>query len=217
MSKEIWAENEYTLDVAKHLPEVLYVNGDLPAQDRPVVAITGARMCSEYGRYVARIFGSALGAEGIQVITGMSLGIEGIAAKAALQAGGQVYSVLGCGVDICYPPENVDLWSNSAGVISEWEDGTQVKSVHFPQRHKIIAALADAVLVVEARRQTGCLNLAKYAVEMGKPVFAVPGRVTDRLSDGANALIKEGASMAFAPADVIDFCMASVYTAQERR
>ena len=184
----------------------LHYEGRLPDPDKPSVAIIGARFCSEYGRYMARVYGHALAEEGFQIITDMSLGVGGIAAKAALDAGGEVYAVLGTGVDVCYPPEHRDLYDRikkSGGVLSEYEDGTVPKPDQFRERNKIIAEFADAVIVVEARKKTGTLVTVDFAKEMGKAIYAIPGRATDRLSDGTNLLIKEGARMTLKPEDFI--------------
>ena len=184
----------------------LYYEGQLPDPKKPSVAIIGARFCSSYGWYMARVYGQALAAAGFQIITDMSLGVGGIAAKAALDAGGSVYAVFGNGVDVCYPPEHKDLYERikkSGGVISPFEDGTVPKPAQFTERNKIIVEFADSVIVVEARKKSGTLVMADFAKEMGKKIYAIPGRATDRLSDGTNLLIKEGAMMTMTPEDFI--------------
>ena len=188
-------------------PYALYVKGGLPDSERPSVAIIGARLCSEYGRYMARVFGQELGAMGFQVISGMATGIDGIAEKAAFQAGGTSFSVLGCGVDICYPPENTDLYEmcvQRGGLISEYPPGTVPRPQLFPPRNRIISGLADAVLVIEARAKSGTLITVDMALEQGRDVYVLPGRVTDRLSDGCNALLKQGALIATCAADIAE-------------
>ena len=188
-------------------PKALYVKGGLPAEELPAVAVVGARICSEYGRYMARQFGMELARAGIQVISGMALGVDGIAQKAALQAGGSSYAVLGCGADVCYPPENRELYDDlaaSGGVLSEYLPGTQPQRQLFPPRNRIISGLADAVLVIEARRKSGTLITVDMALEQGREVYALPGRATDRLSDGCNELLKQGAMIATSAADIIE-------------
>ena len=188
-------------------PFGLYCLGRLPSDTQPTVAIIGARMCSEYGRYMARLFGTELAAAGVQVISGMALGIDGIAQKGALSAGGTSFGVLGCGVDICYPEENRSLYDTlvaEGGVISEYVPGTMPEAKFFPLRNRIIAGLADIVLVIEARKKSGTLITVEQALDYGRDVYAVPGRVTDRLSDGCNHLIRQGAGIAFSPGDVLE-------------
>ncbi|MBQ6735277.1 MAG: DNA-processing protein DprA [Lachnospiraceae bacterium] len=188
-------------------PKALYVRGRLPSEDVPSVAVVGARICSEYGRYMARQFGTELAQAGIQVISGMALGVDGIAQKAALMAGGASCAVLGCGADVCYPPENRELYDRlcaEGGILSEYPPGTQPQRHLFPPRNRIISGLADAVLVVEARRKSGTLITVDMALEQGKDVYALPGRATDRLSDGCNELLKQGAMIATSAADIIE-------------
>lgn len=200
--------NEYPIRVEKQAspPDKLYVEGRLPDEKKPTVAIIGARFCSAYGRYVARIYGQTMGLSGIQVITQMSLGVGGIAAKAALDAEGEVFAVMGCGTDVCYPPEHMELYSRikeNGGIISQFPDGVFPKPAQFETRNSLLVALSDAVIFVEARRKSGTIWIADIAVKMGKPIFALPGRVTDRLSDGTNELLKKGiAGLAFDPDQV---------------
>ena len=186
-------------------PKVLHVLGHLP--EGKSIAIIGARMASEYGRYMARQFGAELAQAGYSLISGLSLGIDCTSTKAALRAGGKVYAVMGCGADVCYPPETGDLYDEIKahfGVISACPDGMKPESRVFPERNRLIAALADAVIIVEAREKSSTIGTALFAASLGKPVFAVPGRVTDRLSDGTNRLIRDGnAAMAFNAKDVI--------------
>ena len=188
-------------------PFAIYVKGRLPDPAIPSVSIVGARMCSEYGRYMARQFGRGLALAGVQVISGMARGIDGIAQGAALEAGGTSFGVMGCGVDVCYPPENkviYDALLQNGGAISEYPPGTQPLANFFPTRNRIISALSDVLLVVEARQKSGTQITVDTALEQGREVLAVPGRVTDRLSDGCNFLISQGAGVAICVEDVLD-------------
>ena len=138
------------------------------------------------------------GFEGIPVISGMASGIDGSAQEAALLAGGASYAVLGCGPDLCYPRHNRGLYQmleTGGGLISEYPPGTPPIAWHFPCRNRIISGLSDAVLVVEARLKSGSLITADYALEQGKDVYAVPGRIEDPLSQGCNRLISQGAGI----------------------
>ena len=187
-------------------PFALYVKGSLPNPEQPSVAIIGARMCSEYGRYLARQFGMELANAGIQIISGMADGVDGISQKAAMLAGGKSYAVMGCGVNYCYPPENRDVYellNEHGGILSEYPPDTQPRANLFPPRNRIISALADLVLVIEARKHSGTLITVDMALEQGREVFAIPGRITDRLSDGCNMLIRQGAGIALSPADLL--------------
>ncbi len=187
-------------------PFALYVKGELPDPAKPSVAIIGARMCSEYGRYMARVFGRGLALAGVQVISGLARGVDGISQKAALAAGGKSYGIVGSGVDICYPEDNLDIYNNlceMGGVISEFPPGTYPKANFFPMRNRIISGLADVVLVIEAREKSGTQITVDTALEQGREVLAVPGRVTDRLSDGCNLLISQGAGVAIGVDDVL--------------
>lgn len=179
-------------------PKQLYVRGRLPEEGVPSVAIIGARDCSYYGQEVAKRLGRLFGENGIQVISGMARGIDGIGQQAALQAGGSSFAVLGCGADICYPRQNQDLYDRlckQGGVISEYEWGTPPRAGNFPPRNRIVSGLADAVIVVEARKKSGTLITVDMALEQGKEVYAVPGRLVDDLSSGCNYLIKNGAGI----------------------
>ena len=164
-------------------------------------------MCSDYGRFMAREFGKGLALAGVQVISGMARGVDGISQKAAIEADGKSYGILGCGVDICYPEENRDVYERicqKGGLISEYHPGTDPRPNLFPMRNRIISALSDIVLVVEARQKSGTQITVDQALEQGKEVLAVPGRVTDRLSDGCNFLISQGAGVALGVQDVLD-------------
>ena len=189
-------------------PFGIYYRGGLPENGRPAAAVIGARLASGYGRDQARRFSQKIASRGITVISGMARGIDGIAQRAALDEGGKSFAVLGCGVDICYPDENRDLYDRllqEGGVISEYPPGTFPKAGLFPQRNRIISGLADLVLVIEARKKSGTLITVDMALEQGREVFALPGRVCDSLSDGCNRLIRQGAAPATCPEDILEF------------
>ncbi|MCI8326251.1 MAG: DNA-protecting protein DprA [Lachnospiraceae bacterium] len=178
-------------------PFGLYYIGGLPKEEK-VAAIIGARRCSEYGYYMAKKLGEALAGNGISVISGMAEGIDAAGHKGALQGEGKTYGVLGCGVDICYPAQNRELYETlqkAGGVLSELPPGTPPKPYFFPMRNRMISGLADIVIVVEAKRKSGSLITVDYALEQGKEIYAVPGRATDALSYGCNNLIHQGAGI----------------------
>ena len=187
-------------------PAGLYVRGRLPVKKDVTVAVVGARDCSDYGRYVAENLGSYLGRNGVTVVSGMARGIDGISQWAALEAGGTSIGVLGCGVDICYPAGNSALFHRlleQGTIFSEYPPGTPPRAINFPARNRIVSGLADAVVVVEARSRSGTLITVDMALEQGKEVFVVPGRVTDCLSDGCNRLIKQGAEILLSPEELL--------------
>ena len=179
-------------------PLGLYFKGELPGEETLSVAVIGARECSAYGQYVARGLGAFLGEKGVSVISGMARGIDGISQESALNAGGRSYGVLGSGVDICYPQSNLDLYrrlEHQGGLISSYPPGTKPIARNFPARNRIVSGLSDVVVVVEARAKSGTLITVDMALEQGKEVFTVPGRITDGLSGGCNRLIKQGAGL----------------------
>ena len=187
-------------------PFALYYVGKLPRNEETTVAVIGARNCSAYGKAMARQFGEALAREGVQIISGMARGIDGIGQQAALDAGGYSLGVLGCGVDICYPPENRALYEQlieRGGICSEYPLGTEPRAVLFPPRNRIISGLCDAVLVIEAKERSGTLITVDMALEQGREVYALPGRTTDPLSRGCNRLIRQGASPALSPQEML--------------
>ena len=189
------------------MPEELYVIGELPRDDVPSAAIVGSRLCSAYGHTQADAFGRVLAEHGVQIVSGMALGIDGYAQRGALTAGGKSFAVLGSGVDICYPRSNRKLYRDLAvqgGLISEFPPGTQPYSYNFPQRNRLISALSDIVLVVEARKKSGSLITVDFALDQGRTVFALPGRVGDALSDGCNYLIAQGAGIAWSPEALLE-------------
>ena len=190
-----------------HMPEQIYVRGRLPENKRPCAAIVGARLCSPYGAAQARRFARELCAVGVQIISGMARGIDGWAHRGALESGGDSWAVLGCGADICYPRENRDLYRKMGmgrgGLISEYPPGQPPLGRQFPARNRIISALSDVVLVVEAKEQSGSLITADFALEQGRTVYAVPGRLGEPLSEGCNRLIAQGAGLALTPESLL--------------
>lgn len=189
------------------VPAGLFVRGKLPGSERKAIAIIGSRTCSNYGSRMSAYFAGELAALGADVISGMALGIDGEAHRAALKAGGETYAVLGCGVDICYPKSNWDLYDRipeHGGVISEFYPGTAPTAMNFPIRNRIISGLSNAVIAVEARNKSGTLITVDQALEQGREVYAVPGRLTDKLSDGCNNLLRFGARPALTPVELLE-------------
>ena len=179
-------------------PMGLFLYGALPSDEKPSVAVVGARGCSSYGEQIAGAFAKALAAEGVQIISGLAAGIDGAAHKGALKAGQPTFGILGCGLSQCYPPEHYRLFEKmkeQGGILSEFPMGEPPRPRNFPMRNRLISGLADAVLVVEAREKSGSLITAELGLNQGREIFAVPGRVTDLLSAGCNKLIQQGAHL----------------------
>ncbi len=179
-------------------PVALYGKGKLPEMPC-AAAVIGTRECSEYGRQTTRYFAAGLARAGVTVVSGLARGVDGIAGRAAMEAGGFSAAVLGCGVDLCYPPENRPLyeWLEREGcLLSEYPPGTRPEARLFPARNRIISGLSDLVLVTEARERSGTLITVDMALEQGREVYAVPGRITDTCSRGCNRLIAGGAGAA---------------------
>jgi len=179
-------------------PLILYVKGELLPKDTAAVAIVGSRRPSIYGKMTAEKLGRELGARGLTIISGMARGIDSAAHKGALSSGGRTIAVFGNGLGIIYPPENkalADEIAMSGAVISEFPMLTTPERGNFPRRNRIISGLSLGVVVVEAARRSGALITADCALEQGKEVFAIPGRVDSPISWGTNNLIQQGAKI----------------------
>ena len=187
-------------------PFALFVKGTCPGAKKKA-AIVGARGCSGYGEHYTREFAEVLAAAGVDIISGMAKGIDGTGQRAALNAGGKSYAVLGSGVDVCYPRENIGLYMDiqeKGGIVSEFSPGTQPYAWNFPRRNRIISALADWILIMEAKERSGSLITADLALEQGKDVYALPGPVNSVLSQGCHRLIRQGAGILITPEELMD-------------
>nr|MCR4721030.1 DNA-processing protein DprA [Lachnospiraceae bacterium] len=188
-------------------PIGLFVKGKLPEEGRKAAGVVGSRTCSSYGRTACDLFCREFAKNKIDVISGMAVGIDACAHNSALAGGGKTYAILGCGVDVCYPAINYTLYEKIieiGGVISEFYPGTKPIAMRFPMRNRIIAGLSDAILAVEARRKSGTLITVGCALDQGKEVYSIPGRLTDKLSEGCNGLIAIGARIALSPKEMAD-------------
>lgn len=184
-------------------PSGLFVKGRLPDETGLAVAVVGARKCSPYGQAVAKVLGRSLAERGIQVVSGLAVGVDGISQRSAVENGGISFGILGCGVDICYPGENRDIYErlgtgeNGSGIISEFVPGTKPEANYFPMRNRIISGISDVLVVVEAREKSGTFITVSEALEQGKDVYVVPGRIGDSLSYGCNRLVSQGAGIIY--------------------
>ncbi len=190
-------------------PLVLYIKGTIEPRDLNALAIVGARDCSFYGREQAERFGAILAASGFTMVSGGARGIDSAAHRGALSyPDGRTIAVLGCGVDVVYPPENSALFDQIASrgaVVSEFPPGTQPLRQNFPRRNRIVSGMSRGVLVVEADEHSGALITARMAADdHNRPVFALPGRVDNPMSVGPHLLIRSGATLVTQMADILE-------------
>ena len=188
-------------------PPVLYVHGTLLLADEWAVAVVGTRHASVYGRDVARELAAGLAANGVTVVSGLARGVDIVAHRAALEAGGRTIAVLGSGVDNIYPAEHkatAEAITKSGAVVSDYALGTPPDGPNFPPRNRIISGLSKGVVIVEAAEVSGALITADFAAEQGRDVFAVPGNIFQRQAAGTNRLIQQGAKLVTSVADILE-------------
>ena len=188
-------------------PPVIYMKGSLTPADEFSVAMVGTRRVTAYGQQVARETSTFLAGHGLTIVSGLARGVDALAHQHALQAGGRTIAVMGCGVDVIYPPEHRQLAEaiiENGALISDYPLGTQPEGINFPPRNRIISGLSLATIVVEAGERSGALITADFALEQGRDVFAVPGNVYSPASRGTNRLIQNGAYVMVSPQDVMD-------------
>ncbi len=187
-------------------PAYLYVLGRLPGNKEPTLGMVGARACTYYGNDIAKRFGREFGASGISVVSGLARGIDSCSQRGCLEGGGKTYAVLGSGLLRIYPEEHEGLAHKivqaGGGLISEFPIHTPPLPSNFPMRNRIIAGLSDKLLVVEAKYRSGSLITVSMALDQGKDVFAIPGRIDDPFSQGTNHIIQNGASLVTHPQDI---------------
>ncbi len=201
-------------------PPVLYVRGELTDADEFAVAIVGTRHATVYGRDIAQRLASGLAENGVTVVSGLALGIDGVAHQAALAAGGRTLAVEGCGLDRVYPARHHDLAVDivrSGALLSTYPLGTKVDAANFPPRNRLISGLSLGVVVVEAGERSGALITLHYALDQGRETFAVPGNVLSRASFGTNRAIQRGeAKLVTSVQDVLEDLNLTMITEQEQ-
>ncbi len=188
-------------------PPILYMKGELLPEDQQAVAIVGSRKASPYGIRTAESIAQELSVHGFTIVSGLARGVDSAAHSGALAGGGRTLAVLGCGLDIQYPPENTQLCQEiiqQGAVISEFPLGTPPLPEHFPHRNRIISGLSMGTLVVEATERSGSLITAQCALEQGREVFAIPGNLGAMNSQGTNRLIKAGAKLVEEVQDILE-------------
>lgn len=189
-------------------PLVIYLKGNKNILNDKSIAIVGSRICTNYGKEVARKIAYDLSTNNINVISGLAKGIDANAHIGSLNANGKTIGVMGCGLDIVYPKENEKLFNeiikSGGAVISEYVVGTKPLARNFPRRNRIISGMSDGVLVVEAKEKSGTLITVDFALEQGKDLYAVPGNISSQNSYGTNELIKQGAKVATNAQDILE-------------
>jgi DNA processing protein len=195
-------------------PVVLYVQGNLETLSTKGIGIVGSRASTHYGKEIAEHMANSLARQGFTIISGMALGIDTEAHKGALTAEGLTIAVLGCGLDIVYPPSNSRLHDHivsTGAVVSEYPFGTKPESFRFPARNRIISGLSLGVVVVEAATRSGSLITAKHALDQGRDVFAVPGRIDSVKSAGTHSLLQQGAKLVHSVNDIVEEFPATMF------
>lgn len=187
-------------------PPVLYVRGTLDEPDTQAIAMVGTRRASTYGKQAAERIAGDLGRAGVTVVSGLALGIDGASHRGALAAGGRTIAVLGNGLDRVYPSQHTGLAADiahSGALVTEFPIGTKPDAMNFPRRNRVISGLTSGTLVVEAPLRSGALSTAGFATEQGRDVMAVPGSIFSPMSEGAHALIKDGAKTVTCADDIL--------------
>ncbi len=188
-------------------PPLLYVRGELKEADDLALSIVGSRRTSPYGRVITERMSQEIVRRGVTIVSGMARGIDSLAHWGAISGGGRTIAVLGCGIDIIYPPENRNLFGKiieHGAILSEFPMGSPPEAIHFPRRNRIISGLSLGVVVVQANARSGSLITAQYALEQGREVFAIPGNVGAEGSLGTNRLIREGAKLVESSEDILE-------------
>jgi DNA processing protein len=200
-----------------YAPLFLYVKGQLEAS-KHFIAIIGSRKPTSYGKEVAYKFSKGLSENGIGIVSGLARGIDTIAHRACLEVNGYTIAVLGSGIDVIYPAENRGVYEEiikkRGAVVSEFPFGTKPRKENFPMRNRIISGLSQAIVVVEAGKRSGTLITAKWALDQGKEVFAIPGNIFSSQSEGTHYLLKQGAILVTSPAEIIEYLGLEVKNAQ---
>ncbi len=204
-----WLDEDYPKRLLEidHPPPVIYYKGQLLPNDEWAVSIVGTRRVTVYGRQITKDTAFYLAGNGITIVSGLARGVDAIAHQAAIEAGGRTIAVLGSGVDMIYPPEHKKLAETiiqHGAIISDYPPGTAPEGSNFPPRNRIIAGLSRATIVIEAGEKSGALITAKFSVEQGRDVFAVPGSILSPMSKGTNNLIQNGATPLINPKDVLE-------------
>lgn len=202
-------------------PYILYIKGTLAPEDDLAIGMVGTRRATPYGRDMTRHIASDLATAGVVVVSGLALGIDTAAHRAALDAGGRTIAICGNGLDIVYPPRNRRLAEEiieNGALLSEFPLGTQPEASNFPARNRIISGVSRGVVIVEAPQRSGALITASFAANQGREVYAVPGSALSKTSAGCHELIRSGATLVTGADDILeDLNMQSAQSAVQTR
>jgi DNA processing protein len=203
-------KEEYTqiIGTIAGVPKRLWSIGNMPSTRRPTVAIVGSRKPTTYGKDIAHRLSYDLASRGVVIVSGLALGIDSIAHRAALEAGGTTIAIMPCGLDRVYPATHralaEDIIRSGGVLISEYEPSADLYPVNFIARNRIVSGISDAVLVIEASRKSGTMHTAGFALEQGRSVMAIPGPITSPSSEGCHNLLKSGARLITDVNDIFD-------------
>lgn len=216
-------ENSPYLQILSSLakcPKKLYFIGSLPPTRIPSVAMVGTRKPTSYGKEVTRTLAFDLAKRGVVIVSGLALGVDGLAHRAALEANGTTLAVLGSGLAEIYPATHQsladDIIKTGGAILSEYEPSASARPYTFLERNRIVSGLSDALIITEAAARSGTLNTAMHALEQGKEVFVVPGNITSPMSAGCNTLIKQGATPISSAEEVLEIIAPDLITSQGR-
>ena len=188
-------------------PPFLFIKGKIKKEDKNAIAVVGCRMASPYGKQITEKIGRELAKRGITIVSGLARGIDSISHLSALKENGRTIAVFGSGLDVIYPPENkklVERIVQNGAIISEFLLGTKPEAPNFPRRNRLISGLSLGVVIVEAGAKSGALLTAQCALEQNREVFAIPGNIGAKNSEGTNRLIKQGAKLVTSVEDILE-------------
>ncbi len=218
---ELSIANHAYVSVLQHIhtpPKSLFIAGTLPENRFPTIAIVGSRKPTPYGIEVTHRIAYDLARQGVVIVSGLAYGIDAIAHKAALEAGGTTIAVLANGLHRVYPAAHIglakEIIKKGGAIISEQQPGVEARNYHFLARNRIVSGLADAIIVTEATDRSGTLSTVAHALEQNKEVFAVPGPITSLLSAGPNRLLQQGAHVALEAQDILNIIAPAVTSTQ---
>ena len=191
------------------VPKKIYVIGNKKILNQKSIAIVGSRKATQYGKNVALEMSKELSKRGINIISGLAVGIDSYAHIGCLGEKGKTIAILGNGLDTIYPVQNRKLakaiLENDGCIISEYPIGAKIEKINFPQRNRLISGLSDGILIIEASKKSGALITAEFGLEQGKEIFVIPGDITRKQSEGCNILIKEGANVVTSCEDILNY------------
>lgn len=222
INKILPQESKYLqiLDTIAKKPKALSYVGTLPQTRLPSLAIVGTRKPTRYGKEVTTSFASELARAGVIIVSGLALGVDGLAHRGALEAGGTTIAILGNGLPTIYPSSHRELAreivEHKGAIVSEYDENMPALPHQFLERNRLVSGLSDAILITEAAVKSGTMSTAMHAIEQGKEVFVIPGNITSPMSAGCNALIRQGATPVTDPAQILEVIAPQSQASQKR-